>query len=64
MDRDFEGTLPAGTPISQCIPIERGRVDMQIETMGSNEYVKAKALKNRIRDERGFYIGHLRQDSS
>lgn len=64
VDRDFEGTLPAGTPIAQCMPIERGRVDIQIETMGSDEYVEAKALKNRIRDERGFYKGHLRQDSS
>ena len=64
VDRDFEGTLPAGTPIAQCVPIERGRVDMQIETMTDDEYADAKALKNRIRDERGFYKDRLRQDRS
>jgi len=62
VDRDFEGTLPAGTPIAQCVPIERGRVEMQIEAMSSDEYADAKALKTRIRDERGFYKDHLRQD--
>jgi hypothetical protein len=64
VDRSFEGTLPAGTPIAQCMPIERGRMEMQIETMTSDEYADAKALKNRIREERGFYKDHLRQDRS
>ncbi len=64
VDRDFDGTLPAGTPIAQCMPIERGRADIQIETMTSDEYADAKALKQRMKDERGYYKNHLRQDRS
>ncbi len=64
VDRDFEGTLPAGTPIAQCMPIERGRAEIEIEAMSADEYSEAKALKEQIKEERGYYKSHLRQDRS
>ena len=64
VDRDFEGTLPAGTPIAQCMPIERGRAELEIDAMTPDEYSQAKALKEQIKEERGYYKSHLRQDRS
>lgn len=64
VDREFEGTLPAGTPIAQCFPIPRGRIELEIEPMSAEEYAEARDLKERIKTERGFYKNHIRQDRS
>ncbi len=64
VDKEFEGVLPAGTPVAQCLPIERGRAEIEVGAMSVEEYSDAKGLKDRIKDERGFYKSHIRQDRS
>ena len=61
VDRAFEGVLPAGTPVAQCIPVERARLDLEIETMDDDEYAAARALKEKIKNERGYYKNHIRR---
>jgi hypothetical protein len=62
VDRDFEGRLAAGTPVAQCIPVKRERLELEIETMTEKEYSDARALKQRITTERGYYKTHIRRD--
>jgi len=61
VDKDFEGTLAKGTPIAQCVPILRERIDLEFRPMTSEENGDAKELKEKIKNERGFYKTHLRQ---
>jgi hypothetical protein len=61
VDRDFEGVLPAGTPVAQCLPIERQRIEMEIEAMDDDEHADAKSLKEKIKAERGYYKTHIRR---
>lgn len=61
IDPGFEGTLPAGTPVAQCIPVERTRLEIETDTMSSDEYDEARALKDRIKTERGYYKTHIRR---
>ena len=61
VDEDFEGTLPAGTPVAQCVPVKRDRIDLEFAPMTAAEYTEAKALKQRIKAERGYYKTHIRQ---
>lgn len=62
VDRGFEGTLPAGTPVAQCIPVLRERLEIDIQAMSAADYEAAKGLKERIKAERGFYKNHIRRD--
>lgn len=62
VDRGFEGRLAAGTPVAQCIPVRRERLELEIETMTEQEYSDARALKKRITTERGYYKTHIRRD--
>ncbi len=62
IDPDFEGVLPAGTPVAQCFPIERARLELEIETMSREEYDAARTLKDRVKNERGYYKNHIRRD--
>ena len=61
VDEDFEGTLPAGTPVAQCVPIKRERIDLEFAPMTAAEYTDAKVLKQRIKTERGYYKTHMRR---
>lgn len=61
VDREFEGTLKKGTPVAQCVPILRERIDLEFRPMTPEEYSDAKKIKEKIKDERGFYKTHLRQ---
>jgi hypothetical protein len=61
IDPDFEGVLPAGTPVAQCIPVERARLELEIKNMGADEYAEARALKEKIKNERGYYKRHVRR---
>jgi hypothetical protein len=61
LDEDFEGTVPAGTPVVQCIPIRRERLELEYRAMTETEYAEARTLKDRIKAERGYYKTHLRQ---
>ena len=61
VDKDFEGILPAGTPVAQCVPVERQRLELEIAAMGEAEHSDAKALKEKIKAERGYYKNHIRR---
>jgi hypothetical protein len=61
VDRDFEGTLKKGTPIAQCVPILRERLDLEFRPMTPAQHDDAKDLKQKIKTERGYYKTHLRQ---
>lgn len=61
IDRDFEGTLPAGTPVAQCLPIQRDRLELDIAAMDEEEHRSARALKTQIKTERGYYKTHIRR---
>jgi hypothetical protein len=62
IDPDFEGVLEAGTPVAQCFPIERARLELDIATMSAEEYEAARALKDKVKVERGYYKNHIRRD--
>lgn len=59
---DFEGVLEAGTPVAQCFPIKRARLELDIATMSAEEYEAARALKDKVKVERGYYKNHIRRD--
>ena len=64
VDRNFEGTLPAGTPVAQCLPVQRGRLELEIGPMDEEEHLAARGLKNKIKAERGYYKTHIRRSQS
>jgi hypothetical protein len=64
VDRDFNGTLPAGTPVAQCVPVRRDRLELDIGPMDEDEHQAARGLKNRIKTERGYYKTHIRRSKS
>lgn len=64
VDRDFEGTLPAGTPVAQCVPVKRDRLELDIRPMDEDEYRAARDLKQNIKTERGYYKNHIRRSQS
>lgn len=64
IDRDFRGTLPAGTPVAQCIPVARARLELEIGAMSSAEQAEARVLKQRMKSERGYYKTHFRRPRS
>lgn len=62
VDRSFTGTLPAGTPVAQCIPVKRERLEIETRAMTADEHAAAGLLKERIKTERGYYKTHIRRD--
>ena len=43
---------PAGTPVAQCIPVKRERLEIESRPMSAEEWETAKALKERLKAER------------
>lgn len=64
VDRDFHGTLPAGTPVAQCLPVPRDRLELDIQAMDEEEYAAARGLKKKLKAERGYYKTHIRRSKS
>ena len=60
-DRDFAGTLPAGTPVAHCIPVKRDRLEMETAAMTGEEDEAAQRLKQSILAERGYYKNRIRR---
>lgn len=61
VDRDFEGTVPKGTPVAQCIPVLRESLELDFRAMTAEEYAAAGDLKEAIKGERDYYKNHIRQ---
>ncbi|MEZ5666528.1 MAG: hypothetical protein R3F55_03655 [Alphaproteobacteria bacterium] len=54
-DPAFVGTIPAGTPVAQAIPLPRDRIALTVETMDAAHQAATRELQQRLQDERGVY---------
>ena len=61
VDPDFEGTLPAGTPVAQCFPVARESLDRAIETMDEHRVAAYEAISERILGGYGVYRKEYRR---
>jgi hypothetical protein len=54
-DADFNGVLPKGTPIAQCIPVKREKWKVQFETMATEAAVRLHETATTIASTLGTY---------
>jgi hypothetical protein len=54
-DAGFNGVLPKGTPIVQCIPVKRESWEMQVETIDAAGAARIRDLSRAIHQETGIY---------
>ena len=54
-DPDFVGTLPAGTPIAQCVPIRRQTLELETAAMTPEELRVFLDATNSINENPGEY---------
>src|SRR6476620_10489537 len=54
-NKDFQGVLPKGTPIAQCIPVKRENWIAQTSSFMKEETRRVHELQNQIRREPGLY---------
>ena len=59
-DPDFEGVLPRGTPIAQCIPVKRDAWAMQTGMFSEDGAKRTDELQRAIARERGVYRRQFR----
>ena len=52
---NFQGVLPKGTPIAQCIPVKREDWVAQISSFTEDETRRVHEMRNEIRAEPGLY---------
>ena len=54
-DPGFAGTLPAGTPVAQAIPIPRRGPDLVVETMSEDQQTATRSVQEALQAEPGVY---------
>jgi len=54
-DTDFEGVLPAGSPVAQCYPIKRERWEARTAAFTEAEAARAQSVLGDIAREKGVY---------
>lgn len=59
-DPDWEGVLPAGTPVAQAIAVPRGRTDLACRAMTPDEAARTRAVQEALQEERGVYRRRFR----
>jgi hypothetical protein len=59
-DADFNGVLPKGTPVAQCIPVKREKWTSQIGTLSSEQAVRLHETATTIANELGIYRHEFR----
>jgi hypothetical protein len=59
-DPGFEGTLQAGTPVAQLIPVPRAPSALQLETLEGAAAERFRAAQARLQAEPGAYRKHWR----
>jgi hypothetical protein len=62
VDDGFAGVLPRGTPIAQCVPIRRERLELSFAAMTPEEVAASRALKAEMKAEPGAYRTRFRHD--
>ncbi len=60
LESSFNGVLPRGTPIVQCIPILREDLTLVTGTVDEATMAKRKALKNEVKTGPHYYRDNLR----
>lgn len=61
IDPDFEGVLPKGTPIVQCIPVRRERLDVVIGEFDDQAVAARAELKEEVKQDPNYYKNRLRR---
>jgi hypothetical protein len=59
-DPDFNGVLPKGTPVAQCVPVKRGSWTLQTLPFTAEDTQRVHDLTGAISRETGFYRRHFR----
>ncbi len=59
-DEQFNGVLPKGTPIVQCIPVKRESWDIKLDTLSNEQIRQMNALTGAIGRETGVYRRQFR----
>jgi hypothetical protein len=59
-DPDFNGTLPAGTPVAQCLPLKRDRWHPQFERITGDVFDRYLETANAIKNDYGVYRRNFR----
>ncbi|MGC2125623.1 MAG: hypothetical protein WA652_22485 [Xanthobacteraceae bacterium] len=59
-DVDFNGVLPKGTPVAQCLPVKRERWAANFETMSGEGYTRLQQIRESIARESGVYRRQFR----
>jgi hypothetical protein len=54
-DANFNGVLPKGTPIAQCIPIKREKWASRIETLSTEDAGRLNDTITSVSSELGVY---------
>ncbi len=54
-DPDFEGVLPAGTPVAQGFPVRREALDLEIGEFDDDGVARHRAVEDGLQAERGAY---------
>ncbi len=60
LDRDFTGTLPAGTPIAQVIALPRDQPALEVTTMSDAQVQANRDMQDALTREPGTYRKHFR----
>ena len=59
-DEQFNGVLPKGTPIVQCVPVKRESWDIKLDTLSNEQMRQMNALTGAIGRETGVYRRQFR----
>ena len=59
-DLDFNGVLPKGTPVAQCIPVKRESWAARFETLTHEQAARMHELTQALLDETGVYRREFR----
>jgi len=59
-DANFNGVLPKGTPVAQCIPVKRETWDLAFETLSSDTTERMIETRNTIGQDTGVYRRQFR----
>ena len=58
--KDFEGVIPKGTPVAQCIPVEREIWQLRCETLSQPALARLAELRMTLQGEPGIYRKRFR----
>jgi hypothetical protein len=59
-DMSFNGVLPKGTPVAQCIPVKRESWQVSVEALSDDDVARLHEVANAINREHGVYRHEFR----